>query len=214
MSVLPAPDVMAEELEMLGIDVEETVFQRFQLLSELLLDRAKVSNLIGPGEKGRLWKRHFLESAAYSLLLPAGAPVVDIGTGAGFPGLVLAVLGFDVSMVEPRRKRHLFLSMAVSRLDLDAARTRVLPCRIEKCEPFAPGTSFTARSVSAPGVLMGLLESVAGRESTLTCREPADQLHGEAHEQILLPVPPLDREGVLVQYRLCSGQIPGTVQTS
>ncbi len=54
MSALPRPDVMAEELEMLGIDVEEKVFQQFQLLSELLLDRAKVSNLIGPGEKGRL----------------------------------------------------------------------------------------------------------------------------------------------------------------
>ena len=76
--------------------------------------------LIGPGEVARLWDRHLLNSAAISELLIPGDRVADVGSGAGLPGIPLALVRADVSitLVEPLLRRADFLVEAVELLGL------------------------------------------------------------------------------------------------
>ncbi len=76
--------------------------------------------LIGPRETPRLWERHLLNCAGTAELLETGQVVVDLGSGAGLPGLVLAALRPDVSvvLVEPLLRRSVFLQEAVAELGL------------------------------------------------------------------------------------------------
>src|SRR5258708_17433027 len=76
--------------------------------------------LIGPREVPRLWDRHLLNCAVVAELLPSRGQLVDIGSGAGLPGIVLAMLcpGLDVVLLEPMLRRTSFLDECVAALDL------------------------------------------------------------------------------------------------
>ena len=76
-----------------------------------------VRGLIGPREAPRIWDRHLLNCAAVAELIPSGATVLDVGSGAGLPGLVLAIARPDltVTLVEPLARRTAFLIEAVER---------------------------------------------------------------------------------------------------
>ena len=92
-----------------------------ETFAELLAGEATVRGLIGPREVPRLWERHLLNCAVISDLMPRGASVADIGSGAGLPGLVLAIRRPDLNLtlVEPLLRRTTFLELAVSRMGLD-----------------------------------------------------------------------------------------------
>jgi 16S rRNA (guanine527-N7)-methyltransferase len=77
-----------------------------------------VRGLIGPREVSRLWERHVLNSAAVAEAVPAGARVVDVGSGAGLPGIPLGLARPDVTLtlVEPMARRVEFLEQAVAAL--------------------------------------------------------------------------------------------------
>ena len=98
----------------------------------LLAGDAVVRGLIGPRETARLWERHLLNCAAVTELLPFGARVVDVGSGAGLPGLVLACARPDltVDLVDSLARRTSFLTQAVEQLGL-ADRVRVHTGRAE-----------------------------------------------------------------------------------
>ena len=87
----------------------------------LLATEGVVRGLIGPREAPRLWDRHLLNCAVLGELLPPDATVCDIGSGAGLPGLVLAVARPDlrITLVEPLLRRTTFLSEVVSDLGLE-----------------------------------------------------------------------------------------------
>lgn len=91
-----------------------------------------VRGLIGPREAGRLWTRHVLNSAVAGTLLNAGCRVVDIGSGAGLPGIPLAISRADCEfiLVEPLERRTIFLQQVVS--DLDLKNCRVVRGRAEQ----------------------------------------------------------------------------------
>lgn len=80
-----------------------------------------VRGLIGPREIARLWERHVLNSAVIEELIPEAAHVADIGSGAGLPGLVLAIRRPDLSitLIEPLLRRTTFLDEVVADLGLD-----------------------------------------------------------------------------------------------
>jgi 16S rRNA (guanine527-N7)-methyltransferase len=80
-----------------------------------------VRGLIGPREADRLWERHLLNCAAVADLIPSGVSVTDVGSGAGLPGIVLAVARPDLAvvLVEPLARRTAFLAEVVSDLGLD-----------------------------------------------------------------------------------------------
>jgi 16S rRNA (guanine527-N7)-methyltransferase len=124
--------------------------------AELLMTDGVVRGLIGPREAPRMWERHLLNCAAVAELIPPDARVVDVGSGAGLPGIVLAVARPDLSvlLVEPLARRTDFLSEVVAKLDL--TRTTVVRARAEECVPsrgrparFELADVVTARAVAS-----------------------------------------------------------------
>jgi 16S rRNA (guanine527-N7)-methyltransferase len=89
--------------------------------AEILADAGVVRGLLGPREVPRLWERHILNCAVVEELLPEGAELCDVGSGAGLPGIVLALARPDlrVTLLEPLLRRTLFLDEVVSMLGLD-----------------------------------------------------------------------------------------------
>lgn len=100
--------------------------------AEWLAGPGTVRGLIGPREVPRLWDRHLLNSVALSDLLPSGVRLVDIGTGAGLPGLAVACArpDLEVDLVESLLRRTDFLTEAVQDLGL-VDRVRVVRGRAE-----------------------------------------------------------------------------------
>lgn len=88
---------------------------------DILVSRGVDWGLIGPREIGRLWERHILNSIALESLIPEGCRVADVGSGAGFPGIPLAILRPDLEMtlIEPMLRRSNFLTEALDELGLD-----------------------------------------------------------------------------------------------
>lgn len=86
-----------------------------------LADAGVVRGLIGPREVPRLWERHLMNCAALGELLPESATVADIGSGAGLPGLVLAIARPDLqlTLIEPLMRRTTFLEEVAADLGLD-----------------------------------------------------------------------------------------------
>ncbi len=191
---------MVEDINELRVSVDERQLELFGQFAGILLDRSARTNLIGPGERVRLWRRHFLESIQYALLLDRYRTVVDIGSGNGFPGMILAIMGFRMILLEPRRKRHLFLGFAASELGLSNCTT--VPLKLENFDPEYGVKQFVARAVAPPASLLARIGTVAGKGSSLVYRQPEILENEEFESYIELNCPPLDRSGFLVQYRV------------
>lgn len=100
--------------------------------AELLGTEGTVRGLLGPRESSRVWDRHLLNCAAIAELVPPGARVVDVGSGAGLPGIPLAIARPDLSVVllESLARRTAFLDEVVDALRL--RRVRVVRSRAEE----------------------------------------------------------------------------------
>ncbi|GAA2578667.1 16S rRNA (guanine(527)-N(7))-methyltransferase RsmG [Winogradskya consettensis] len=126
--------------------------------AELLVTEGVVRGLIGPREAPRVWERHLINCGVMSEMIPVGASVIDVGSGAGLPGIVLAVARPDltITLVEPLARRTAFLSEAVTALGLDSTVT-VLRGRAEDVAggPPAPADVVTARAVAPLDRLAG-----------------------------------------------------------
>lgn len=94
--------------------------------AELLAADGVTRGLIGPREVPRLWERHLVNCAVLAEVVPEGATVCDLGTGAGLPGIVLAIARPDltVTLVEPLLRRTTFLEEVVAELGLDQCEVR------------------------------------------------------------------------------------------
>lgn len=154
---------------------------------DLLATTAVERGLVGPREAGRLWERHVLNCAPVAALCPQGEEVVDVGSGAGLPGLVLAVARPDLRVVllEPLLRRVVWLTEVVEELGLDV---RVVRARAED-SGLRTGTAV-ARAV-AP------LERLAAL--CLPLLRPGGQLlalkGASAAEELAAAVPALRRAG-------------------
>jgi 16S rRNA (guanine527-N7)-methyltransferase len=113
--------------------------------------------LIGPLEPPRLWTRHILNSAVAAPLFTAGARVGDVGSGAGLPGLVLAIARPDVQwvLIEPMERRVVWLNEQVVALGLD--NVEVVRARAEDAKVDPRLDAVTARAVSALRTLVPLI---------------------------------------------------------
>ncbi|MBM7083141.1 16S rRNA (guanine(527)-N(7))-methyltransferase RsmG [Micromonospora sp. MMS20-R2-29] len=122
--------------------------------AELLATDAVVRGLIGPREAPRIWDRHLLNCAAVAELIPEDASVIDVGSGAGLPGVVLAIARPDLNvvLVEPLARRTSFLVETVERLGL-ARTVRVFRGRADEASTGASGVGpFTADVATARAV--------------------------------------------------------------
>ncbi len=97
------------------------VLSQVTAYAEFLAGPGVERGLIGPGEAARIWERHLLNSAVVAALVPPRSEVVDLGSGAGLPGVVLAMLlpECDVRLVEPMARRTAFLAECVAQLGLE-----------------------------------------------------------------------------------------------
>lgn len=123
---------------------------------ELLATDGVTRGLIGPRETSRLWDRHLLNCALAAELVPELGELVDIGSGAGLPGIVLAMLRprLHVVLLEPLLRRSVFLEECVSALDLPNA--TVVRARAEdKAASGIRADVATARAVAPLDRLVG-----------------------------------------------------------
>lgn len=120
-------------------------------------------NLVAKSTLPDLWTRHFLDSAQLFPLLPLGASrLVDMGSGAGFPGLVLSILGVpEVHLIESIGKKARFLEAVAKELDLSVS---VHQERIEKLK--IPADLITARALSHLSQLLLWAKPFMKEEST------------------------------------------------
>jgi 16S rRNA (guanine527-N7)-methyltransferase len=117
---LAAPDLTPAELDTAIAEVFGAQAAQARAYAELLVTEGIERGVLGPREADRIWPRHLFNSAALAALIPTGARVVDLGSGAGLPGLPLAIARPDLRMVllEPMQRRVRFLQECLDRLDL------------------------------------------------------------------------------------------------
>ncbi|PZU44859.1 MAG: 16S rRNA (guanine(527)-N(7))-methyltransferase RsmG [Microbacterium sp.] len=129
---------------------------RARAFTRALGEHGEERGLIGPLEPARLWTRHILNSAVAAPLFPAGGRVADIGSGAGLPGIVLAIARPDVSwvLIEPMDRRVTWLQEQVDALELE--NVEVLRARGEDWKRGPILDAVTARAVSALKTLIPL----------------------------------------------------------
>ena len=150
--------------------------------ARLLVTDGVVRGLIGPREAPRIWERHLINCAVVTEMIPMGASVVDVGSGAGLPGIVLAVARPDLSitLVEPLARRTAFLTDAVAALGLEAT-VQVVRGRAEDVVdgPPAGADVVTARAVAPLDRLAGWclpLARVGGRLLAFKGASAADEV--------------------------------------
>jgi 16S rRNA (guanine527-N7)-methyltransferase len=121
------------QAEELGVAIDAAQAEVLVAFERLLLDRAVPLGAISRGDARRLRERHVLDSLrAVRALSGRDREAVDLGTGAGLPGVVLAIArpGVRFTLLEPRRRRAAFVELALDRLGIRNA--RVLPRRAEE----------------------------------------------------------------------------------
>lgn len=147
--------------------------------AELLATTGIEHGLIGPRETPRLWDRHILNCAVLEILLPHRSRVIDIGSGAGLPGLVLAIARPDlqITLVEPMKRRTGWLEKAVDELGL--LQVSVLRGRAEDYAGRLQAPVVTARALARLDQLCRLswpLLPVGGRLLALKGRTAPGEL--------------------------------------
>jgi 16S rRNA (guanine527-N7)-methyltransferase len=128
-----------------------------RLLTEVGAERG----IVGPGEAARIWERHLLNCGVISRLIPARCSIVDLGSGAGLPGIVLAMLlpRARVTLVEPMARRVEFLHGCVTALGLRNA--EVLRGRGEELAGKLTADVVTSRAVAPLDRLASLSTGLA-----------------------------------------------------
>ncbi|NUT49348.1 MAG: 16S rRNA (guanine(527)-N(7))-methyltransferase RsmG [Saccharothrix sp.] len=111
---------MAAEVEDRAKQVFGDQYDKAAAFTALLTEHGVERGLIGPREVDRLWERHILNSAVVAEVVPEGARVVDVGSGAGLPGIPLAIArpDLDLTLLEPMARRVAWLTECVEALDL------------------------------------------------------------------------------------------------
>lgn len=144
-----------QEMQRLGIDVPRETQGQLESLVDTLARWQKAINLVSRTTLDGVWSRHVLDSAQLKTLIPAEAKTLtDLGSGAGFPGLVIAALrpDLDVTLIEGDARKAAFLGEASRRMTL-AKPPNIVVGRIETVAP-APADVITARALAPLGQLL------------------------------------------------------------
>ncbi|MGN7190463.1 16S rRNA (guanine(527)-N(7))-methyltransferase RsmG [Curtobacterium sp. MCBA15_004] len=151
-----APAPVLEQEPAAAVDLFGDRIELARSFTHELARRGEELGLIGPLELPRLWTRHILNSALLAPLLEARGRVADVGSGAGLPGLVLAIARADVSftLIEPMERRCEWLTSEATRLGLD--NVEVVRGRAEDVADEIVVDQVTARAVSALSKLIPL----------------------------------------------------------
>jgi len=124
--------------------IDVATLARFDAYAAALAEGQARMNLVSAATLADVWRRHFSDSAQLLALGVPGARWLDLGAGAGFPGLVLALLGAEVDLVEATGKKARFLEETAALLGI-ADRVRLHGDRVETMAAF-PARTITARA--------------------------------------------------------------------
>ena len=149
-------------------NVSRETLNRLLEMDRVLMEWSSRHNLIARSTVEERWRRHYLDSAQIAPLLPEGIRrLVDLGSGAGFPGLVLAAMleekDVGVTLIESTGKKAAFLAAAGEAMGL--ASLKVIPARIESVRLPAPPDVVTARALARLGKLLGYAHGIAGKST-------------------------------------------------
>lgn len=124
-------------------------FAKVSRFAQELEHQGELRGLIGPREVDRLWERHILNSAAVVPFLPPSGLIVDIGSGAGLPGIIIGSMlpGAQVKLIEPMERRCIWLNEMVELLEL--SNVEVLRGRADEFHGAFTADAVTARAVAA-----------------------------------------------------------------
>lgn len=187
-----------------SLNVSRETWERLEAFVEFLKVEATQQNLISAATLQAIWTRHIVDSAQLLGHVPEAQRWLDLGTGAGFPGLIVALLSdHDVTLVESRAKRIEYLRRAVDLLGLES-RTRIAHMPVERLET----ATYDIISARAFAPLPRLLDLAARFSTAKTLwllpkgRNAVKELH-EAHGrwQLDFAVKPSitdDQAGILV----------------
>jgi len=155
--------VSPRETFLAAIPVSRETELRLERYEKLLIERNQSLSLISHSTEPDIWVRHFLDSAQLAALIPdRTATVADIGTGAGFPGLVLAIMGLpNVHLIENNFQKVEFLRSVITELDLPVT---IHPMKGEAVRRFPVGV-LTARALKPLDQLLGLGRRLIGPET-------------------------------------------------
>lgn len=130
-------------------DVFGAAWPRAVAFADLLVSEGELRGLIGPRELPRLWTRHLLNSAAVPGFVPEGVRFADVGSGAGFPGIVVALMrpDLEVHLIEPMERRTTWLGDVIASLGLE--NVTVLRARAEEVHGADEFDVVSARAVAA-----------------------------------------------------------------
>ena len=142
------------------VPVSRETLNRLEAYAALLIRWSARINLVGRNTLVDLWRRHILDSAQLQAVFPDSArSVIDLGSGAGLPGLVLAILGAPgVELVEADSRKAAFLREAARIAEADVT---IRSCRIQAVPPH-PVDVVTARACAPLDRLLGLAEPFLG----------------------------------------------------
>jgi 16S rRNA (guanine527-N7)-methyltransferase len=150
-----------------GFAVSHDAIERLESFVALLDRWQEIHNLVGPGTLEDVWERHIADSAQLVDLFPKARRWLDLGSGAGFPGLVIAILlrgvdGASVTLVESNQKKCAFLREAVR---VTGAPAEVICARIESVvKRWAPPLDVvTARALAPLPTLCTFVEPLLER---------------------------------------------------
>lgn len=132
---------------LLGKNVSRETIASFATYVALLLKWNPTINLIGPSTENDIWERHIIDSLQLAQWIPESHRILDLGSGGGLPGIPLAILGYNVTMVESDQRKCIFLQEAIRTLGI-GERTRILNTRIESL-PEETYETISARALAS-----------------------------------------------------------------
>ena len=218
--VVPSPPVAACEL--FGPKLPEIV-----KYAQLLVGAGVERGLIGPAEAERIWDRHLLNCGVVAELIPATpsepAEVADLGSGAGLPGLVLAILlpQVRVTLVEPMARRAAFLLEAMAELGLGNVQVR--RARAEELAGKIRADVVTSRAVARldrlavlavglarPGGLVLAIKGAAARQELDRARPVLRRIGATGAEVVSAGAGLLDQPTIVVRFKTRQSAEPGS----
>lgn len=136
-----------------SLDVSRETLEKLHLYHELLLKWQPRINLVSPKTVDEAWQRHFLDSAQlFQLLSNIDKPIFDLGSGAGFPGLVLSIMGASkISLLESDQRKCVFLSEVIRQTGSTA---KVFNRRIESFPEKKTAATITSRACAPLNILL------------------------------------------------------------
>ncbi|WP_337267763.1 16S rRNA (guanine(527)-N(7))-methyltransferase RsmG [Oryzifoliimicrobium ureilyticus] len=155
-----------------GLAVSRETTERLEHFCSLFLKWSKTMNLSSPSTLDQLWSRHIVDSAQLYRIEPSPIHWIDLGSGGGFPGVIMAILYSEsndgwVDLVESNQKKAAFLRVALMETQ---ARGKIHPVRAEKAADLIPFCdTISARAMADLDQLCGYAERWVLKNDNLRC---------------------------------------------